>query len=377
VDEKTDSTAGAMRLAPLDAWPVALKRGRLFLVAGPCSAETEEQVMETARRLAATGMVSALRTGIWKPRTRPGSFEGIGEEALAWLRAAGDATGLPVCVEAANAAHVDACLARGIDILWIGARTTANPFAVQELADALRGVNIPVMIKNPVSPDLELWVGAIERLHHAGIRCLAALHRGFSSDSSRLYRNSPAWRIPIELRRRLPGLPLLCDPSHICGNRDLLYSVAQEAVDFLYDGLMIEVHPDPDRALSDSAQQITPEAYATLVNHLRLTRASVDSRAYRQQMDFLRQEIDKVDAALVEILAKRMSIVRQMSECKKSNNVAAFQPSRWEEIVRSRLALAESHALSRDFLFGILERIHEEALRQQELIMTDPGLKPG
>ena len=350
------------KIRPLSDWPVTIKN--VFLIAGPCSAESEEQLMDTARALA-KAEVSAIRTGIWKPRTRPGSFEGIGVRALKWLKQAGRAVGLPVAVEAANAEHVEDCLKHEIDILWVGARTTSNPFAVQALADALKGVDVPVMVKNPMSPDLELWVGAIERLQRAGVRRLAAIHRGFSTSKSRFFRNSPLWRIPIELRRRIPEIPMLCDPSHICGKRATIFSIAQEALDLLFEGLMIEVHPNPAAALSDKDQQLTPRAYMTLIRNLKVKRLSSEDVDFQERLGMLRAEVDAVDRDLIELLAKRMEIVRAMSVAKRELRISSFQPDRWEQILKTRLEEARKRGLSRECAFGIFECIHEEAIRQQ------------
>lgn len=337
----------------------------MLYIAGPCSVESEESILQTALSLAKY-KVNVLRAGVWKPRTRPGSFEGVGRKGLRWLKKAGCAANLPVAVEVAQPEHVKDALNCGIDILWIGARTTANPFSVQAIADVLKGTDIPVMVKNPVSPDIELWIGAIERLNKAGITKLAAVHRGFSTSSNEIYRNKPEWRIPIELKRRLPSLPIICDPSHICGKTELLFSVAQEAMDLLYNGLMIEVHINPPSALSDSEQQITPEEYGQLIEHLTIKKVSTKNQDYQQHIKFLRQEIDEVDKHLIELLAKRMNIVRKISFYKKKSKVSFFQPDRWKEIVESRIKAGMEKKLSKDFMLRIYQSIHEEAIRQQE-----------
>ncbi len=340
-----------------------------FLVAGPCSVESEEQMLRTAVQLSAYE-VTVIRGGIWKPRTRPGSFEGIGMRGLTWLKQAGKAVGLPVATEAAKPNHVEECLKAGVDILWIGARTTTNPFAVQEIADALRGVDIPVMIKNPMNPDLELWIGAIERINKAGITKIMAVHRGFSTYGEHLYRNRPIWRIPIELRRRLPYLPLICDPSHICGQRSYIMAVAQQAMDFLFDGLMIEVHCAPPTALSDARQQVTPPQYGRLINELHYVSSDGPARL-PEEIKFLRKEIDAIDNDMITLLAKRMECVRHIGTWKRAHNVSLFQPERWEHILRDRVRSSARHHLSESFVRDLFEHIHEEALNIQGRIPTD------
>lgn len=350
-------------VVPLKEWGMPLKD--IFLVAGPCSAESEEQVLETAAGLAGAG-VSLFRAGIWKPRTQPGSFEGVGEKGLAWLTRVREEFSMPVGTEVANAVHVRACLNHNIDAVWIGARTTPNPFAVQEIADALQGTNIPVLVKNPVSPDLDLWIGAIKRLHNAGLQKIAAIHRGFSSSKKVLYRNAPNWKIPIELKRQLPDLPMLCDPSHICGKTELIFSIAQEALDLLYDGLMIEVHSNPAQALSDSGQQITPAAFKSLIRRLTLKREVSDSNEYQTRINELRLEVDSLDEHIIELLGKRMEIARKMGFLKRKNNVSTLQPERWNEIIQSRVSMGNIQNLSGDFIFQLFQAIHEEAIQQQE-----------
>jgi chorismate mutase len=345
-------------------WPVPLKDK--FLVAGPCSVESKEQVLQTALHLAAYD-VTLLRGGIWKPRTHPGSFEGIGVEGLAWLKNAGVAAGIPVATETATAYHVEECLKVGIDVLWIGARTTTNPFAVQEIADALTGVDIPVMIKNPMNADLELWIGAIERISKAGITKIMAVHRGFSTYRQSLYRNPPLWRIPIELRRRMPHLPLICDPSHICGTRKRIMSVAQEALDFLFDGLMVEVHCAPAKALSDAAQQLTPTQYGKLLSRLRYPTAA-DTTRLSAGVRVLRKEIDAIDDDLIALLARRMECVKQIGSWKRNHNVSLFQLERWEQVLHDRVQSSVKRHLSESFARDLFEHIHEEALNVQEQI---------
>ena len=342
-----------------------LPLSRRIVIAGPCSVESEEQMLATARALANL-RISALRGGIWKPRTRPGSFQGVGAPGLKWLKEAAAAIGVPAACEVAEPAHVDACLAHGIDILWIGARTSTNPFSVQALADRLRGVNVPVMVKNPINPDIELWLGAIERLLAAGVTRLSAVHRGFATGRRSAYRNDPVWRIPLELRRRMPELAILCDPSHLCGTREHVRAIAQEALDLLYDGLMVEVHPRPQDALSDGNQQLTPAALGELLGALRVKKASTRSRDYREHVALLRSEIDELDHRLIEVLGRRMAAVREIGGYKQKYNIAPFQPDRWRAIVENRTRAGAERNLPRDFVLGLYQRIHEEAIRQQE-----------
>ncbi|MGA3318224.1 MAG: bifunctional 3-deoxy-7-phosphoheptulonate synthase/chorismate mutase type II [Candidatus Korobacteraceae bacterium] len=361
------STEPNLRIDPLSEWGMPVRKK--FLIAGPCSVESEEQMLETAVQLSAYE-VTVIRGGIWKPRTRPGSFEGVGVRGLRWLKQAGNAVGLPVATEAAKPTHVEECLKAGVDILWIGARTTTNPFAVQEIADALRGVDIPVMIKNPMNPDLELWIGAIERINKAGITKIMAVHRGFSVYREHLYRNRPIWRIPIELRRRLPHLPLICDPSHICGKRNYIMALAQQAIDFLFDGLMIEVHCAPPASLSDARQQVTPSQYGRLINKLRYVSSDGPARL-PEEIKLLRKEIDAIDNDLITLLAKRMECVRRIGTWKRAHNVSLFQPERWEHILQDRVRSSVRNHLAESFARDLFEHIHEEALIVQGRIPTD------
>lgn len=340
---------------------------RMFLVAGPCSAESEEQVLNSAMALAKGGGVSFMRAGIWKPRTRPGLFEGVGEAGLAWMVRAREATGLKIGTEVANPHHVEACLKHGVDILWVGARTSTNPFSVQAIADALKGTDIPVLVKNPMSADVGLWIGAIERLANAGLTRLGAVHRGFSSKLETRYRNAPDWKTPIELLRRLPDIPMLCDPSHICGQRELIPAIAQEALDLLFDGLMIEVHPDPSVALSDAAQQLTPDRFFELISSLTLSNEQSGDAAFSQRLRELRGEVDDLDARVLGLLSERMDIVRKMGRIKVAQNVSTFQPHRWQEIVQDRVRKGRELDLSEHLVMEIMQSIHEEAIRQQEI----------
>lgn len=339
---------------------------RPIVIAGPCSAESEEQVLETARGLSANG-VRIFRAGIWKPRTKPGGFEGVGAVGLQWLKHVKKETGMYVATEVATRDHVFEALKAGIDVLWIGARTSANPFAVQEIADALSGVDIPVLVKNPVNPDLELWIGAFERLYNAGIRRLAAIHRGFSSYDKKIYRNLPLWHIPIELRRRMPDLPIFCDPSHIGGKRELIAPLSQQAMDLAFDGLIIESHCHPDDAWSDAEQQITPDVLDYVLNLLVIR----DETQTTENLSELRRQIDQVDEQLLELLAKRMRISREIGVYKKEHNMPILQSPRYREILEKRSDMGEHLDLSPDFVKEVLKEIHEESVRQQMIIMND------
>lgn len=335
-----------------------------LILAGPCSAETEEQLMQTAKELHDRG-IKIFRAGIWKPRTKPGGFEGVGSEGLAWLKKVKEQYGMYTATEVATAKHVLEAIKYDVDIIWIGARTTANPFAVQEIADALSGCDKVVLIKNPVNPDLELWIGAIERIYNAGIRKIGAIHRGFSSYEKKLYRNLPMWHIPIELRRRLPNLPIICDPSHIGGKRELIAPLSQQAMDLGFEGLMIESHICPDCAWSDKDQQITPETLTFITNMLVIR----DSACSTENLATLRQQIDELDNQLLETIAKRMRIAREIAIYKKENNMPVLQSGRYDEIINKRCAQGAAMDLSVDFVKEVMEAIHEESVRQQvELI---------
>ncbi|MDL2309639.1 bifunctional 3-deoxy-7-phosphoheptulonate synthase/chorismate mutase type II [Parabacteroides sp. OttesenSCG-928-B22] len=338
---------------------------RPIVIAGPCSAETEEQVLNTARELAARG-IRIFRAGVWKPRTKPGGFEGVGSAGLAWLKRVKEETGMYVATEVATKEHVEEALKAGIDILWIGARTTVNPFAVQEIADALTGVDIPVLIKNPVNPDLELWIGAIERIYGAGIRKIGVIHRGFSSYDKKMYRNLPLWHIPIELRRRMPELPIFCDPSHIGGKRELVAPLSQQAMDLSFDGLIIESHTAPEEAWSDGSQQITPEVLDFVLNMLVIR----DVHQTTESLTELRRQIDQIDEQLLELLAKRMRISREIGVYKKEHNMPILQSPRYNEILEKRSEMGASMDLSTLFVKEILQEIHEESVRQQMIIMN-------
>lgn len=333
---------------------------RPLVIAGPCSAETERQVMQTARELAAEG-VGIFRAGLWKPRTKPGGFEGVGAEGLAWLGRVRRETGMYTATEVATREHVEAALAGGVDLVWIGARTAANPFAMQQVADALLGTDISVLVKNPVSPDLELWIGAVERIYNAGIRRLGVIHRGFASFDRSIYRNQPMWAIPIELHRRLPQLPLFCDPSHIGGRRDRIAPLTQQAMDLGYDGLIVETHCDPDTAWSDREQQITPHDLATIRRRLIIRKSS----ATTEDLTCLREQIDKLDDELLELLARRMRISREIGKYKKDHDMPVLQTGRYGELLARRTEQAATLDMDPTFIRTVLQAIHEESVRVQ------------
>jgi chorismate mutase len=337
---------------------------RPIVIAGPCSAETEEQVLCTARNLAAGG-IKIYRAGIWKPRTKPGGFEGVGSEGLKWLKKVKEETGMYVTTEVATAKHVFEALKYGIDILWIGARTTANPFAIQEIADALEGIDIPILIKNPVNPDLELWIGAIERIYNAGIRQISAIHRGFSTYEKKIYSNAPQWFIPIELRRRLPDLPIFCDPSHIGGSRELVAPLCQQAMDLNFDGLIIESHCKPNEAWSDAAQQVTPQVLDMILNMLVIR----DTNQTTESLTTLRHQIDELDNSLLELLSRRMHVSKEIGQYKKEHSMPILQTMRYDEILKDRIAQAIKMNMDSDFMKTVLVAIHEESVRHQQEVM--------
>lgn len=342
---------------------------RPMCIAGPCSAETEEQVMETARGLHAFG-IHVFRAGIWKPRTHPGSFEGVGTPGLQWLRKVKETFGMKVCTEVASEKHVQECLRSGVDMVWIGARTSANPFVVQEIADALTGTDIPVLVKNPVSPDLDLWVGALERLNRAGIRKLGVIHRGFSTSASIPYRNDPGWKIAIELRTRYPRMVFFADPSHMGGDRKYLQELSQRAMDLGLDGLMVESHCNPSCAWSDARQQLTPQALRTLLESLIIRDNTSDSEAYREGIDALRARIDVLDESLLRLLGDRMEVSRSIGRYKKDHNVAILQAGRWEQLLSDMVAGAAALGISEEAIRGIMTAIHEESVRVQNQVLA-------
>jgi len=344
---------------------------RPLIISGPCSAETEEQVLATAQRLANTGKVDMLRAGIWKPRTKPGMFEGIGAKGLPWLQQAKKITGLPTTVEVATGKQVEDALTFDVDVLWVGARTTVNPFSVQEVADALRGVNVPVLIKNPINPDLELWQGAVERISRAGIKQVGLIHRGFSAYGNTEFRNAPMWHLAIEMKRRLPELPIINDPSHICGRRDILQSIAQKAIDLEFDGLMIESHIDPDNAWSDAKQQITPEVLAEMLDSIIWRKEDVPSPSFHAALDKLREQINHIDDELMQLIGQRMNIAEKIGEYKKNNNVTILQTSRWNEILEKATKKGSKLGLSDEFVVKYMDAIHMESINRQNKIMND------
>ena len=361
-----ESTETTQQSAVQAAW-----NKRPLIISGPCSAETEEQVIETAERLAKTGKVDMLRAGIWKPRTKPGMFEGIGAKGLPWLQKAKKLTGLPTTVEVATGKQVEDALTFDVDVLWIGARTTVNPFSVQEVADALRGIDVPVLIKNPINPDLELWQGAVERVARAGIKQIGLIHRGFSSYGNTEFRNAPMWHLAIEMKRRMPGMPIINDPSHICGRRDILQATSQKAIDLDFDGLMIESHIDPDNAWSDAKQQITPERLAEMLSAISWRKEDVPSESYHAALDKLREQINHIDDELMQLISQRMSIAEKIGEYKRNNNVTILQATRWNEVLEKALLKAGKVGLSDEFITRYMDAIHMESINRQNKIMND------
>lgn len=358
-------------LVELDIQPLSDEKEvceRPVIIAGPCSAESEDQVLSTARELSSMG-IRIFRAGIWKPRTRPSAFEGVGSTGLPWLKRVKDETGMLTAIEVANVKHVYEALKYGIDIIWLGARTTANPFAVQEIADTISGMDIPVMVKNPVNPDVELWIGAIERIHGAGIKRILAIHRGFSVFMRSEFRNHPHWQIPIELKRRIPNIPVITDPSHICGNREKLYEISQKAMDLNFDGIIIESHPDPDKAWSDPKQQLTPADLKEMLDRIIIRKTEVDN-SLAKTIGELRVEIDKLDDQLIDIFEHRMQIADQIGEYKKAHNVAVLQSKRWDSILNKRLEMGLQKGLSNEFITRVFRAIHQESINHQTRIMN-------
>ncbi len=341
-----------------------------LIIAGPCSAESEAQMMQTAKEIAALGKVNVFRSGIWKPRTRPGNFEGVGEEGLRWLQQVKKETGLFTAVEVANAEHVNLAIKHDIDILWIGARTTSNPFSVQELADLLKGYNKPVLVKNPINPDVNLWVGALERFHKAGVNKLAAVHRGFYPFEATSLRNIPKWEVPIELKSLCHNLPIICDPSHIAGSREYIHEIAQKALDLNMDGLMIETHYNPDVALSDMNQQVTPKQLGELFDQLIFRRSTTKDEDFASVLETLRNQIDSIDQQMLELLAQRMNIVEDIGKYKSQNKVTIFQLRRWEKILQSRMKLGKKLGLTEDFIKKLLQLVHKESIQRQTEVMN-------
>lgn len=340
-----------------------------FIIAGPCSAESEEQVLSTAQGLAAIGKVDVLRAGVWKPRTKPGTFEGNGVEALPWLTKAREQTGLPIATEVANAKHVESAAPFNLDILWIGARTAANPFSMQEVAESLRGTDTPVFVKNPVNGDVDLWCGAVERLAACGVKNIGLIHRGFSGYGAGELRNAPMWHLALEMRRRMPELTMICDPSHICGCRKYLGDISQQAADLNYDGLMIESHINPDVAWSDAKQQLTPDALKTLLDTLKWRAGESSSETFQIALMGLREQIDSLDREILQLLAERMNVAENIGRIKRENDVRILQEARWEDITERALTLSSSLKLSEDFLRTLLDAIHIESINRQKEVM--------
>jgi chorismate mutase len=343
---------------------------RPLIISGPCSAETEDQLLQTAQNLAATGQVDILRAGIWKPRTRPGNFEGVGTKGLTWLMKAKSLTGLFTTVEVATAKQVEDALHFDVDVLWIGARTTVNPFSVQEVADALRGIDIPVLIKNPINPDLELWGGAVERIEKTGIKKIGLIHRGFSSYGNTEYRNAPMWHLAIEMKRRNPNMLMLSDPSHICGRRDILLETAQKAIDLDFDGLMLETHIDPDNAWSDAKQQITPEQLSELLGKIQWRDETADKKEFIIALEKLRDQINHLDDELMQLLSQRMKIADKIGEYKKNNNVTILQTNRWNEILGRAYIKGEKLGLSKEFITRYFDAVHLESINHQTKVFN-------
>lgn len=356
-----------IKFKPIEEWGV--NNPKPLIIAGPCSAESEEQMVETARGMDLT-KVSVFRAGIWKPRTRPNMFEGVGPIGLQWLRTVKQETGLLTATEVANVKHVYEALKAGIDIIWIGARTTTNPFAVQEIADALKGVDITVLIKNPINPDVELWVGAIERIALAGITKIGAIHRGFSRYEHSIYRNPPHWQIPLDLKRMLPTVPIICDPSHIAGNTVLLEEISQRALDLNYNGLIIETHCNPTVALSDAKQQITPHELTRMLGRLALRSPETSDPTFLQNLEELRGQIDKLDIEILHLMGTRMGVSEQIGLVKKAQNITIFQAGRWDEILNKSIEMGAAEGLSAEFVSKLFKAIHQESINHQTQIMN-------
>ena len=353
----------------LRTWLDDLQLEHPLVIAGPCSAETEEQVLKIAHELKDSD-VSYYRAGIWKPRTRPGNFEGVGALGLKWLQKVKEETGMKTCTEVANTAHVKLALEHDVDLLWIGARTAVSPFVMQELADALRGTDKPVLVKNPINPDLALWLGGIERLYTADIKNLGAIHRGFSTYEKTKYRNVPEWQLAIEFKNRFPDLPLICDPSHITGKRDMVFDVSQTALDLNFDGLMIETHHDPDNAWSDAAQQVTPDTLKQMTRDLKIKKITNSEEDYTSALDNLRAQINVADNQLIDIVGKRMKIADQIGALKKEKNVAVLQSKRWNEVLGNMILEGEKVGLSEEFVLKMFKAIHQESINHQEAIIN-------
>jgi len=360
-----------VNIKSFNAWLKFLGKKRPICIAGPCSAETEVQVMKTAKQLKETAGLTIYRSGIWKPRTRPNTFEGVGEKGLPWLKRVKDELNMFVTTEVANGYHVEKALKYDIDILWIGARSTANPFVVQEIANALKGVNIPVMIKNPINPDIALWLGAVERVHSVGIDRISAIHRGFSSFGAKKYRNLPQWQIPIEFRNYIPNIPMICDPSHIAGNKERIEEISQRAMDLNFDGLIIESHFNPEAALSDAQQQLTPKKLKKLLDKIQIRKLVGKNEKLSNTLTAMRSLIDDLDASLLDTMEKRMKIVETIGMFKKQNNLIVLQQKRWDELMRKNLNIAKKKGLSKTFVNNFFKFIHQESINKQSKIIND------
>jgi len=354
----------------VDKMKIDFSQNNCFIIAGPCSAESKEQVLLTAEQISLNKKINALRAGVWKPRTRPGSFEGSGDKALPWLQEAQQKFKLPITIEVAQPEHIEAALKHNINFFWIGARTTANPFSVQELAEALKGVDCTIMVKNHIHPDLQLWIGAIERVMQSGVKNVAAIHRGFHTSAKNTFRNTPMWQIPIELKVQFPDLPIICDPSHICGRRDLIFDVAQNALDLGMNGLMIETHITPDVALSDKNQQLTPEQLNDVLGNLQVKAKSTANPVFNEQLNSLREDIDKIDEEIINLVKARLDLVEKIATEKKKKNVTAFQLERYIDILKSRGEWASQKELTKEFIEKLYQLIHEESIRTQIEILN-------
>ena len=349
------------------SWPITFNKP--LIIAGPCSAESQQQLLKTANELKKHNNL-LFRAGVWKPRTRPNSFEGIGEKALKWLDIVKKETGLKTTTEVANAMHVEEALKYDIDVFWIGARTTVNPFAVQEIADALKGTNKPIMVKNPINPDINLWMGAIERFNAVGLTKIAAIHRGFFAYNNSKYRNIPQWQLPIELRQRIPGIPMICDPSHISGNRNLIFDISQKAIDMNYDGLMIETHINPNEALSDNSQQVNPDQLNNILNNLVIRNSEIENDEFKSSLKELRIQIDDLDNELLDVLKRRMNVAEKIGIHKKEKGVTILQSKRWKQLFSSRIQNGVKSGLSEEFMSRLLKAIHQESINRQTKIMN-------
>ena len=356
-----------LNIDPINNW--IKKDNDPLIISGPCSAETYDQLFKTCKELKSHG-INLMRAGVWKPRTRPGTFEGNGEEALKWISDIKKELDVQFAVEVANTNHIDLSLKYGIDILWIGARTTVNPFSVQEIADAVKGTDTPILVKNPINPDLSLWMGALERINKAGINKLGAIHRGFSMTGSSKYRYVPLWKIAIDLKSNLPNLPVICDPSHICGNRDMIFETSQKALDLGYDGLIIESHIDPDNAWSDAKQQVTPKVLSKMKSDLKVKSSNEDDKSYKHLLNEIRESIDEVDKEIVDVIAKRIGLVEKIGEFKKETDLTTFQVDRWNEIFKSRLDWAIEKGLDKDFMEDLYKVIHLGSINVQNKIIN-------